>query len=384
MERQAIRILLVEDNAVDALLVRRTLEREVTAPNSHQLDHATTLEEAFDWLGKKSHDVILLDLELPDSTGVETVRRVREVEPDLPIVVLTGTDEIATAMKALRTGAQDYLVKEEITDSVLYRAIRYAMERLHISQEKRQLQEQLHEAEKLQSLGVLAGGAAFGFNTLLGSILENVDRAIGESANSPLVFESLSAIRQNALRAAKVANQLRDYALTDKNQRTPLDVTGFVLGVSEMLDAIAGPGVSVQYNLVSGLPAIRANPIELRQLLVNLLVNASEAIREPEGYVWIETGVHEVDEALLAETQGASHLRPGRFVFLRVGDSGPGLPAPARKHLFDPFFTTKYAGRGLGLSAAFGIVRRHGGAIHVGERRDDKGAEFEVLFPALR
>ena len=157
-----------------------------------------------------------------------------------------------------------------------------------------------------------------------------------------------------------------------------------MLGVSETVDAIAGAGVSVQYHLVSSLPTIRANPIELRQLLVNLVVNAAEAIRGPEGFVWIETGVREVDEVLLAETQGASQLRPGLFVFLRVGDSGPGLPAPARRHLFDPFFTTKHAGRGLGLSAAFGIARRHGGAIHLGARRDEKGAEVEVLFPGTR
>jgi C4-dicarboxylate-specific signal transduction histidine kinase len=258
------------------------------------------------------------------------------------------------------------------------------MERLRISEEKRQLQEQLHEAEKLQSLGVLAAGAAFGFNTLLGSILESADRALGKPDLTTQAFESLSSIRLNALRAAEMVGQLRDYALTDKTQRTRLDVSRFVVGVSEMLDAIAGPGVSVQYHLVGGLPAIHVNPVELRQLLVNLLVNAAEAIRELEGFVWVETGLREVDAALLADTQGASQLQPGPFVFVRVGDSGPGLPAPARRRLFDPFFTTKHAGRGLGLSAAFGIVRRHGGAIHLGERRDEHGAEVEVLFPAGR
>jgi C4-dicarboxylate-specific signal transduction histidine kinase len=314
---------------------------------------------------------------------VETVRRVREVEPDLPIVVLTVAGDGDTAVKALRAGAQDYLVKEEINDSLLERAIRYAMERLRISQEKRQLQERLHEAENLQSLGVLAAGAAFGFNTLLGTILESTDRALWQAESSPLVFESLSTIRQSALRAAEMVRQLRDYALTDKRERNPLDLSRFVLGVSETLDAIAGNDVSIQYNLVSGLPAIRGNPIELRQLLVNLVVNAAEAIRDALGFVWIETGVRAVDEALLADTQGASQLRPGRFVFLRVGDSGPGLPAPTRRHLFDPFFTTKHAGRGLGLSAAFGIVRRHGGAIHLGGR-DEKGAKVEVLFPVAR
>ena len=382
MERQAVRILLVEDNPVDALLVRRTLEREATIPSSFRLDHATALGPALDWLGKQHHDVILLDLNLPDSHGVETVRRVREVEPELPIVVLTIADDQDTALKALRAGAQDYLVKEEFTDSVLFRAIRYAMERRRIGEEKRQLQEQLHEAEKLQSLGVLAAGAAFGFNTLLGSILESADRALGQPELSTQAFESLSAIRQDALRAAEMVGQLRDYALTDRTQRTRLDISRFVLGVSETLDPIAGSGVSVQYHLVSGLPSIRANPVELRQLLVNLVVNAAEAIREPEGFVWIETGLREVDAERLAETQGASHLRPGPFVFVRVGDSGPGLPAPTRRQLFDPFFTTKHAGRGLGLAAAFGIARRHGGAIHLGERSNDTGAEIEVLFPA--
>jgi len=384
MERQAVRILLVEDNPVDAMVVRRTLARDDTTPSAFRLDHATALEQALDWLGKQHHDVILLDLNLPDSHGVETVRRVREVEPELPIVVLTVAGDGDTAVKALRAGAQDYLVKEEITNSVLCRAIRYAMERRRIGEEKRLLQEQLHEAEKLQSLGVLAAGAAFGFNTLLGSILESADRALGQPECSPQAFESLSSIRQDALRAAEMVGQLRDYALTDKGQRTRLDVSRFVLGVSETLDAIAGAGVSVQYHLVSGLPSIRANPVELRQLLVNLVVNAAEAIREPQGFVWIETGLREVDAELLAETQGASHLRPGPFVFLRVGDSGPGLPAPARRQLFDPFFTTKHAGRGLGLSSAFGIVRRHGGAIHLGERGHDRGAEVEVLFPAQR
>jgi CheY-like chemotaxis protein len=175
MDRQIIRILLVEDNPVDALLVRRTLERETAIPGDFPVDHVTALQQALDRLGKKNHDVVLLDLNLPDSNGLETVRRVREVEPELPIVVLTGAGDADTAMKALRAGAQDYLVKEELAAAGLKRALRYAMERLRISEEKRLLQDQLHEAEKLQSLGVLAAGAAFGFNTLLGSILQSAD-----------------------------------------------------------------------------------------------------------------------------------------------------------------------------------------------------------------
>jgi signal transduction histidine kinase len=264
---------------------------------------------------------------------------------------------------------------------VLHRAIRYAIERMRIAEERRQLQERLHQAEKLQSLGVFAAGAAFGFNTLHGTILEQADRGLERAVNAGHVRECLRAIQRTTLRAAQMAGQLRDYALVDSGEVSPLDLSTFVMDVGQSLDAIAGPNVSIDYSLASNLPPIQGNVFELRQLLVNLVLNASEAMGDAHGSISIETWDRQVGRELLCETQGASDLRPGRYVVLRVKDSGHGLDARARSRLFDPFYTTKFAGRGLGLAAAFGIARRHGGAIHVGERSEG-GAEFAVLFPA--
>ncbi|MGH7288336.1 MAG: sensor histidine kinase, partial [Myxococcota bacterium] len=290
MEPNVIRILLVEDNPDDALLVRRKLEREIARPGWFRLDHVSAMQQALDALGKGDHDVILLDLQLPDSEGIDSVTRVREVEASVPIVVFTVAGDEEMALAALRAGAQDYLVKDELgSGPVLHRAIRYAIERMRIAEERRQLQERLHQAEKLQSLGVFAAGAAFGFNTLHGTILEHADRGLERAVNPGQVRECLRAIQRTTLRAAQMAAQLRDYALVDSGEVSPLDLSGFVMDVSPSLDAIAGPSVSIDYSLASNLPPIQGNVLELRQLLVNLVLNASEAMGDAHGSISIET-----------------------------------------------------------------------------------------------
>jgi signal transduction histidine kinase len=384
MVPEVIRILLVEDNPDDAQLVRRKLERELARPDWFRLNHVGAMQPALDALGKGEHDVVLLDLQLPDSEGISTVTRVREAVTSVPIVVFTGAGDEEMALAALRAGAQDYLVKDELGGgAVLHRSIRYAIERMRITEERRQLQERLHQAEKLQSLGVFAAGAAFGFNTLLGTVLEHADHGLESPANAGHVTECLRSIRRTTLRAAQMASQLRDYALEDSGETSPLDLSSFVLDVSPSLEVLAGPNLSIVHVLASKLPRIEGNAFELRQLMVNLVLNASEAMGDAPGTISIETEVCKVGRELLVEAQGAPGLHAGRYVVLRVKDSGHGLDARTRGRLFDPFYTTKFAGRGLGLAAAVGIARRHGGAIHVGERSGG-GAEFAVLFPALR
>src|SRR5262245_18975337 len=166
MESSLVRILLVEDSPDDAALVRRKLERETGEGSRFRIQHCTTLQEGLDQIGKREVDVVLLDLHLPDSHGLETVARVRDLDASVPIVVFTMAGDEETAMGALRAGAQDYLVKDELgMGPALPRAIRYASERKRIGDEKRQFHERLLRAEKLESLGVLSAGAAFAFNT---------------------------------------------------------------------------------------------------------------------------------------------------------------------------------------------------------------------------
>jgi signal transduction histidine kinase len=382
MEHQLIRILLIEDCAEDALLVRRELARENGHRPWFRLSHAGALQQALDHLAKGEVDVCLLDLNLPDSHGVDTVVRIREVESSVPIVVLTVAGDEETAVRALRAGAQDYLAKDEIgAGRVLRRAIHYAIERTRIIEAKRQLRERLLQAEKLESLGVLAAGAAFGFSNLLGTILEQLDAVLEHPADAERVRETLPEARATALRAAQLASELRDYVRSEPPTTAPVDLSDLVLHERRMIEAIAGRAVDVHYELDHALPRVPANAAELRHLLVNLVVNATEAVGGCGGTIRIATGSTWAGRELLAEAQGSAAAREGSYVYLRVQDSGPGMDARALERLFDPFFSTRFAGRGLGLSAAFAIVRRHGGVIHVGSP-SRLGAAFTVLLPS--
>jgi len=381
MQRSAIRVLLIEDSSDDVRLVRRQLARESVPDQRFEVRHAGALRPALDFLGKGETDVILLDLQLPDSEGVETVLRVRDADAFAPIVVFTASGDDATAAAALRAGAQDYLVKDEIeAGRALHRAIHHAIERARIGAEKRQLQDRLRRAERLESLGVLASGAAFGFNTLVGGMLEEIDQALAGPPDARPLQQGLRCVRATALRVARVAEELRDYARSRAPQDGPVRLSEIVLEAQGFIEAIAGRDVEVGYDLDPRLPALAGSAVELRHLLLNLVVNAAEAV-EGGGSISISTGSLWAERELLTETQGASDPPEGPYEFLRVRDSGPGVEARTAERIFDPFFSTKFAGRGLGLSAAFGIARRHGGVIHV-RSEPGRGAEFSVLFPS--
>src|SRR5262245_1562688 len=308
MQHTVIRVLLVEDCSDDALLVRRKLSRESLPHQRFMLQHAGALRPALDFLGKGETDVVLLDLNLPDSDGVETVLRVREADATVPIVVFTVTGDHATAAAALRAGAQDYLVKDEIAAGrSLHRAIHHAIERARIVAEKRQLQDRLLRAESLESLAVLAAGAALSFDTLIGATLDEIDRALGGPAEVASLHRGLQRVRVTTLRAAGVAEELLDYAQWTPAQWDLLHLSELVIDASGMIEAIAGPGTEVRYELDRELPPISASAVELRHLLLNLVVNAAEAVAGGRGSITVSTGSVWADRDFLTETQGASN-----------------------------------------------------------------------------
>lgn len=383
-----IRVLLIEDDLGDALLVTRRLERELGSLESITLERATTLAEGIDLLGKHSTDVVLLDLHLPDSAGSDTVRRLREADATVPIVVFTSAGEGDLPLRALKAGAQDYLGKSDFeTGPLIHRYLRYAIERARIVDEKQRLQEQLDETERMQSLGVLGAGAAFGFNQLIGTILDHTDEAIAGLADGTASTSTrlhLLEARKAALRAIDLAVQLRDYARADRATMRPIDLTEFVIGNRSQLEAIAGPAIELEFDLETPGPTALANPLELRQLLFNLVINAAEAIRPISGQIRIQTGSLWADAELLASGRGVPDLREGLYTLLSVSDTGPGIDAHMQARVFDPFYTTKFAGRGLGLASALGVIRRHGGWIGAGNDPSGRGARFQVLLPTER
>jgi signal transduction histidine kinase len=381
-----VHVLLIEDDPEDVMLVGGSLREAFEPSCPFTLEHTAALQAGLDHLGKGDTDVLLLDLDLPDSQGLDTVVRVRERDSEVPIVVFTMHGDDDTALRVLKAGAQDFVVKSELNGSLLSRAIRYAIERQRARHESEQLQERLLQALKLESLGALAGGVAWGLERQLRLILERADIALGDLGRSSGVDSmksTLMEIRKTTLDATQLTTGMRTYAWGGEATRGPLDLSALLVEASMFVEAMVPDNVIVSFELPGGLPRMEGDAAEIRQVLTNLVINASEAIGKELGGIFVATGSMQVDRDFLATTHSDCDLAEGEYVFLRVRNANGSIDRATMARIFDPFFTTKHAGRGLGLAATLGIVRGSGGAIKV-ESSPDRGTEFTLLFPALR
>ncbi len=241
------------------------------------------------------------------------------------------------------------------------------------------LQERMLEAQKLESLGVLAGGIAHDFNNLLLAMLGSAEAALLQIASESPLGESIQRIRKAALRAAELTNQLLAYSGKGQFVVQTVDLNALVRDMVELLEVTTGRRATLEYAFAAELPGVTGDVSQLRQVVMNLITNAVDAIGEHSGVVKLQTGVRRLDDGELSAPEGP--LEQGEYVFLRVSDSGCGMDAATVGKIFEPFFTTKFAGRGLGLAAVLGIVRSHRGAITV-ESRPGEGSVFTVYFPA--
>lgn len=227
------------------------------------------------------------------------------------------------------------------------------------------LELQLQQSQKLESLGVLAGGIAHDFNNLLVGVLGNASLAeeilAPDSPATPLVAE----VRTIATRAADLTRQLLAYAGKGRFVVETVDVSTLVGELATLLRTAVSKRAEFAIELVPDLPAVKADATQLRQVVMNLITNASDALDDRPGRISLRTGVMVPDDEFRMEAVGGATLGEGAHVFVEVQDTGHGMTAETLARIFDPFFTTKFAGRGLGLAATLGIVRSHGGAIHV-------------------
>jgi PAS domain S-box-containing protein len=247
--------------------------------------------------------------------------------------------------------------------------------------EQRNLERQMLHSQKLESLGVLAGGIAHDFNNLLAGVLGNADLALMDIAPTSPARESLTGIGQAARRASELCRQLLAYSGKGRFQVQPVDLAELVHEMGQLLSISISKKAVLRYQFAPGLPAIEADATQLRQVIMNLILNASEAIGERSGVISLTTGMIRCDAEYLGGAYCAEGICPGDFVYLEIADTGQGMDRAIRDRIFDPFFTTKFTGRGLGLAAALGIVRGHHGAIRV-YSEPERGTTFKILFPA--
>jgi PAS domain S-box-containing protein len=246
---------------------------------------------------------------------------------------------------------------------------------------ERELERQLHEAQKLESLGLLAGGIAHDFNNLLVGVLGNAELALRRTGPESASAEPLAGILESARRAADLCQQMLAYSGRGRFVVQPVSLSCVVDEMTQLLRASISKKARLSLRLAEDLPAVEADVTQLRQVVMNLLTNASDAVSESGGEILVSTERAHLDrEVTMGAVPGAT-LPAGDYVRLRVSDTGRGMPQEVRARMFDPFFSSKATGRGLGLSAVQGIVRGHGGTIDV-DSAPGRGTRITVLLPA--
>jgi len=249
--------------------------------------------------------------------------------------------------------------------------------------ERHNLETQRLHAQKLESLGVLAGGVAHDFNNLLTGILGNAS-LVAESMhpanpNRRILDECIQA----AERAAQLTRQLLAYAGKGRFVTEAINLSKLVREISSLILASISRKVQIRLELADDLPSIEGDASQIQQVIMNLIINGAEAIGESVGLVVCTTATQIVDEAYILNLGSeASQIVPGLYVMLEIHDSGCGMDESALSRIFEPFFSTKFVGRGLGLAAVSGIVHGHKGALKV-YSSVGKGSTFKVLFPAV-
>jgi two-component system cell cycle sensor histidine kinase/response regulator CckA len=255
-------------------------------------------------------------------------------------------------------------------------------ERKRAEEQRQLLERRIQETQRLESLGVLAGGIAHDFNNLLVGVLSNSELALEALNRAPgqgQVAERIAAVRNSALRAAELTNQMLAYSGRGHFDVRPISLTEMIREMDHLLGASISKKARVHYRLFANLPAVQADVAQMRQVIMNLVINASDALEDREGDVYVHTGAEQRHD-VVSDVCGPVPLPPGPYAFLEVADDGCGMNDETRSRIFEPFFTTKCTGRGLGLSAVQGIVRGHGGGI-VLHTAPGAGTRIKVLLP---
>jgi signal transduction histidine kinase len=349
----------------------------------HIADRLSTAQE---FLAHASADIILLDLSLPDSHGLDTIVKLRHSAAAIPIIVLTGLDDENLALETIDHGAQDYLVKGTVNGALLARSIRYAIQRFRSKAELKATQLQLIQAEKLQSLGQMAASVAHEVKNPLAILhmgIECLDEHFfGDNDQMNIV---VSEMKEAVIRAESVIRDMLDYSSARDLELRQVCVNSLITQTLRFVRHDLNRGkVSVVTHLAEDLPSCLLDAPKIEQVLVNVFINACHAMPDG-GLLTIHTfqRVFETDDPEPESRDGETvRFRTGdKAVVVAIRDTGTGIPEEKLRKIFDPFFTTKIPGKGtgLGLSVVKKIIDLHGGKIDIANA-DGGGARVTIAL----
>jgi two-component system, cell cycle sensor histidine kinase and response regulator CckA len=370
-----IDILLIDDDPQAQALIEMAL---MDAHFERTIEVATTAAAGLERIKAGHHDIYLVDQRLPDGTGLDVIRAAKDLGTDKPFILMTGYGSGALDEAALREGAADY-VEKHLVGAHLERSIRYALRNWQSSRALHDREEQLRQSQKMEAIGRLAGGVAHDFNNLLTAIIGYTDMIAERSDLDPSTAREVGEIRRAADRGAALTRQLLAFSRKQFLHPTIININESVAGLLHMLPRLIGDHIRTDARLGTGLGFVMADASQIEQVIVNLVLNARDAM-PAGGQVSIETANVELTEERLA-AEGLV-LEPGPYVMLVITDTGVGMDETTRAHAFEPFFTTKAKGKGtgLGLATVYGIIDQSGGGIAV-DSAPGRGTSIRIYLP---
>ena len=370
-----LNVLIVEDSADDAELLLDELQNAGFAPAWKRVE----TEAAYQASLSDRIDIIFSDFSLPQFSTFHALELLQKSNFNIPFVVVSGTLGEERAVDILKSGATDYVLKNHLArlGPVVQRALRESAERV----ERRKLHDQFLQAQKMESIGQLAGGVAHDFNNLL-TVIQGHAMMLRSKPELPEEIKgSVNQILLAAERATNLTRQLLTFSRKQVTQTRVLDLNEVVSNMTKMLKHILRADVSLRVDYSSTSFLVRADAGMMEQVLMNLAINARDAM--PQGGKLIITTSDECvgPEYVQLNPQGSV----GDFVCLTVTDTGEGIPPENLSRIFEPFFTTKPVGQGtgLGLATVYGIVRQHNGWITV-YSEVGKGTVFRIYLPSAK
>ena len=360
-------ILLVDD---DPLITKGT--GGDLREKGYEVTTAESGEKAIELLENATFDLVMTDLIMDPIDGMGVLKRAKEINPETMVIILAGFADMASAIEALRSDADDYMLKPCEPEEMYFR-ISKCLEKMEL---KRKIKLQL--VQKIETIATLAGGVAHEFNNALSSITGHTDLLRMEYPEDEKITEYARAMKQSARRMSRLTKQLLACAGRGNYFSVSISLNNFVEDSMLIIQRILDPDIHLETDLPSDVMNVEVDSAQMQMVLKAIVANSNEAI-EGSGHVTISTKNMDLDQGFIEDHPW---LRPGPYVCLSIEDDGKGMDDVTRERLFDPFFTTHFIGRGLGMASVYGIVRNHNGSMSV-DSKPGKKTVVRIYLPAI-
>ncbi len=374
------RVLVVEDEDDHFELIKRGFDRQAESGKTYQLERAGTLAEGLKKVQNLKPDLVISDWKLPDGDGITMISRDEDGAVLYPVVIMTSFGNEAWAVEAMRLGALDYVVKSPDMMAEMARISERAIREWNGIADRKRLEAQLRQSQKMEAVGHLAGGIAHDFNNILTAIMgygNLLAEMVGEQSNlKPLI----DPILRSAERAADLTRQILAFSRKQRLSPKKTELNSLIDGIHKLMLRLIGEDIAIKINYSARKIFVMVDPGQIEQVLMNLCTNARDAMPRG-GILSIGTSVVDLDE----HDAGLHELEePGAYALISLSDTGRGIDEETRRMIFEPFFTTKVVGKGtgLGLSIVYGIIKQHKGQISVYSERGI-GTTFKIYLPLL-